>query len=74
MVKRHLMCAIFHNVITEWEAGKKLNGFACLVPVLVEHQENKLAEERRKMFSEKMHLVIMTIGALVLALVHPLVS
>lgn len=74
MVKRHLVCAIFHNVITEAEAQKKLKNVACLVPALVEHQETKLAEERRRLFSERMHLAILTIGGLVLALVHPLVS
>ena len=74
MVKRHLICAIFHNVMTEWEANKKLKGVACLVPALVEYQENKLADERRKMFTEKMHLAIMTIGGLALAILHPLVS
>ena len=53
IVKRHLVCAIFHNVTTIAEAQKELKNIACLVPALVEHQEEKLAEKRRKFFSLK---------------------
>ena len=54
-VKRHLVCAIFHNITTIEEANKELflSNTACLIPELVEYQEEKLAEKRRKFFSLK---------------------
>jgi hypothetical protein len=72
MVKRHLICAIFHNVTTTAEAEKKLDGFACLVPKLVNKQVKKLAEERRKMFSLQVRSVAFAGAMLIFGLIYNL--
>lgn len=59
-VKRHIICAIFHHLLTVDEAEKYLDGNACLVPALVKKQEKKLADERRQMFNIKIGAIALT--------------
>lgn len=72
MVKRHLVCAIFHHVTTEKEAQKQLGKSACLVPGLVEYQLKKLAEERRRMFSLQVRSVAMAVGFIIFGVIYNL--